>query len=193
VRHLDSLADSRVSVDFTALPVVDGLKRILRAAGVAGYALVTTPSGDEERARRLVFLKGAEGGGARRSTPTAAAIPGPAGARRPPPPPQPQPTQENQPAQQEQQQEEESEDQQSSATVFEDLKANATARRLLNQLIHPNEQVRERALEGIVRLIREDDKQRDLLEFLEPLMEDLAAEDKDTQEEAREEIRQLLR
>ena len=194
VRHLDSLADRRVSVDFTALPMVDGLKRILRAAEVAGYALVTTPSGDEERARRLVFLKGAEGAeGPRRTTPTAAAIPGPAGARRPPPPPQPQPTQENRPAQQEQQKEEESEDQQSSATVFEDLKANATARRLLNQLIHPNEQVRERALEGIVRLIREDDKQRDLLEFLEPLMEDLSAEDKDTQEEAREEIRQLLR
>jgi hypothetical protein len=193
VRHLDSLADHRVSVDFNALPMVDGLKRILRAAGVAGYALVTTPSGNEERARRLVFLKGSEGTeGQRRTTSTAAAISGPAGARRPPPPPQEnRPTQQEQ--QQEQQQEEESEDQQSSATVFEDLKANATARRLLNQLIHPNEQVRERALEGIVRLIREDDKQRDLLEFLEPLMEDLSAEDKDTQEEAREEIRQLLR
>jgi hypothetical protein len=190
VRHLDSLADLRVSVDFTTLPMVDGLKRILRAAGVAGYALVTTPSGDEEQVRRLVFLKSAEGTeGTRRAT--AAAVPGPAGARRPPPPPQP--AQENRPVQQEPPQEDGSEDQQASVTVFEDLKANATARRLLNQLIHPNEQVRERALEGLVRLIREDEKQRDLLEFLEPLMEDLAAEDKDTQEEAREEIRQLLR
>jgi hypothetical protein len=38
----------------------------------------------------------------------------------------------------------------------------------------------------------EDEKQRDLLEFLEPLMEDLSSEDKATQDEAREELRKLL-
>ena len=58
--------------------------------------------------------------------------------------------------------------------------------------MHPNEQVRERAFESLVRLVGEDEKQRDLLEFLEPLMEDLSAEDKETQEEAREELRKLL-
>ena len=77
-------------------------------------------------------------------------------------------------------------------TVFDDLKGNATARRLLSQIMHPNEQVRERALESLVKLTQEDGKQRDLLEFLEPLMEDLSSDDKATQDEAREEIRKLL-
>ena len=76
--------------------------------------------------------------------------------------------------------------------MFDDIKSNAAARRLLSQMMHPNEQVRERAFEGIVRLIGEDEKQRALMEFLEPLMEDLGAEDKATQDEAREEIRKLL-
>ena len=58
--------------------------------------------------------------------------------------------------------------------------------------MHPNEQVRERAFEGLVRLVREDDKQRSLMELLEPLMEDLASEDQATQDGAREEIRKLL-
>jgi hypothetical protein len=59
-------------------------------------------------------------------------------------------------------------------------------------MMHPNEQVRERAFEGLVRLVREDDKQRALMELLEPLMEDLGSEEKATQDGAREEIRKLL-
>jgi len=76
--------------------------------------------------------------------------------------------------------------------VFDEIKSNAAARRLLSQMMHPNEQVRERAFEGLVRLVREDDKQRTLMEFLEPLMEDLGAEDQAVQDGAREEIRKLL-
>ena len=76
--------------------------------------------------------------------------------------------------------------------VFDEIKSNAAARRLLSQMMHPNEQVRERAFEGLVRLVREDDKQRALMELLEPLMEDLGSGDKATQDEAREEIRKLL-
>jgi hypothetical protein len=59
-------------------------------------------------------------------------------------------------------------------------------------MMHPNEQVRERAFEGIVRIIAEDDKQRALVELLEPLMEDLSSDDQATQDGAREEIRKLL-
>ena len=76
--------------------------------------------------------------------------------------------------------------------VFDEIKSNAAARRLLSQMMHPNEQVRERAFEGLVRLVREDDKQRALMELLEPLMEDLGSGDQATQDEAREEIRKLL-
>jgi hypothetical protein len=76
--------------------------------------------------------------------------------------------------------------------VFDEIKSNAAARRLLSQMMHPNDQVRERAFEGLVRLVREDEKQRALMELLEPLMEDLGSGDQATQDEAREEIRKLL-
>jgi hypothetical protein len=82
--------------------------------------------------------------------------------------------------------------QEGNGNVFDEIKSNAAARRLLSQMMHPNEQVRERAFEGLIRLVREDDKQRALMELLEPLMEDLGSEDKTTQDEAREEIRKLL-
>ena len=58
--------------------------------------------------------------------------------------------------------------------------------------MHPNEQVRERAFEGLVRLVPQDDKQRSLMEFFEPLMDDLGSDDQATQDGAREEIRKLL-
>jgi hypothetical protein len=79
------------------------------------------------------------------------------------------------------------------ASVFEDIKTNTAARRLLSQLVHPNEQVRERALERLVRLVENDDKQAELLEFLEPLMEGLSSEDRTERDEAQQEIRKLLR
>jgi hypothetical protein len=79
------------------------------------------------------------------------------------------------------------------ASVFEDIKTNTAARRLLSQLVHPNEQVRERALERLVRLVENDDKQAELLEFLEPLMEGLSSEERTERDEARQEIRKLLR
>jgi hypothetical protein len=63
---------------------------------------------------------------------------------------------------------------------------------LLSQLVHPNEQVRERALERLVQLVGEDQKQAELLEFLEPIMDDLASEDKAARDEARAELRKLL-
>lgn len=172
VKHLDGLLNKRVSMTFTDVPIVAGLKRLLRAADIAGYALMTGKEGDANKVQRLVFLPTEDGGtgaGAR----SAQQRPG-VGV-----PPRPTPQQPAAPTS-------------SETSVFEDLKTNTAAKRLVSQLMHPNEQVRERAFESLVRLVGEDEKQRDLLEFLEPLMEDLSAEDKETQEEAREELRRLL-
>jgi hypothetical protein len=184
VLHMESLPDRRISLHFEALPLIEGLTRLLRVAEVSGYVLVTGQEKGRVKVQRLIFLSPDTGSESSRR-PTRAAAP-PALRQAPPPPPaQPPPPQENRdssttPAA-------------TATTVFEDLRTNATARRLLNQVMHPNEQVRERALESLVRLMHDDRKQRDLLEFIEPLMEDLGAEDKETQENAREEIRQLLR
>jgi hypothetical protein len=41
VRHAAGLPNTRVSVRFAALPVLDGLKRLFRVADVPGYALIT--------------------------------------------------------------------------------------------------------------------------------------------------------
>ena len=41
-----------------------------------------------------------------------------------------------------------------SGNVFDEIKSNAAARRLLSQMMHPNEQVRERAFEGWIRLVQ---------------------------------------
>lgn len=193
VRNIDSIPHRHVSLRFTELPLADGLKRLLRAADAPGYVLWAA-SHDATRVQRISFLPNEEGAGAlggartaQRSTvplvPTPTAPPRTAAAT-PPPQPSTQPPGQSP--------EETRSDVAGGGSVFDDLKTNAAARRLLSQMIHPNEQVRERALEGLVRLFREDEKQRTLLEFLEPIMEDLSAEDQSTQENAREEIRKLL-
>jgi hypothetical protein len=163
----------------------------LRVAEVPGYLLQTVKRGDSMHVERIIFLPddgtaGTGGGrGAQRSPQVAAAQPpqpsrpAPPPAAAPGPPPQPQ-------------EESRADDGRTNGNVFDDIKSNAAARRLLSQMMHPNEQVRERAFEGLVRLVREDDKQRALMELLEPLMEDMGSEDKATQDEAREEIRKLL-
>lgn len=181
VKHLEGLPNKRVSVTFTDVPIVVGLKRLLRVADIAGYVLMTGKEGDANKIQRLVFLPTEDGAPGVRSAQQqrpGAAPPRPT----PPTPPQKPPQEEGQPPAQAPTQ----------TSVFEDLKTNTAAKRLVSQLMHPNEQVRERAFESLVRLVGEDEKQRDLLEFLEPLMEDLSAEDKSTQEEAREELRKLL-
>lgn len=189
VKHLEGLPNKRVSVTFTDVPIVAGLKRLLRAADIAGYVLMTGKEGDTNKVQRLVFLPtedGATGAGVRsaqQQRPGAAAPSRPTPPQKPPQPGRPgAESGEGQP----------SAPPSSNTSVFEDLKTNTAAKRLVSQLMHPNEQVRERAFESLVRLVGEDEKQRDLLEFLEPLMEDLSAEDKETQEEAREELRKLL-
>ncbi len=191
LRHPEGMPNRRVSIRFSSLPLVNGLKRLLRAAEVPGYLLQTAKKGGSVHVQRLVFLPeagttGTGAGQAAQRAPQAVAAqppqpqrpvsPGmpPAAATVPSPPePAAAPQDEN-------------------GNVFDEIKSNAAARRLLSQIMHPNEQVRERAFEGLIRLVREDDKQRALMELLEPLMEDLGSEDKATQDEAREEIRKLL-
>jgi len=204
IRHPEGLPNRQVSIRFSSLPVVDGLKRLFRVAEVPGYMLVTAP--DNGQVQRIVFLAAEGTGGASAGrglprTPQVAAaqppFPRPAGTPLPPgavPPAGTAPALPGAPplAQTGRGEEPKGDAGRASGNVFDDIKSNAAARRLLSQMMHPNEQVRERAFEGLVRLIREDDKQRTLLEFFEPLMDDLGSEDQATQDGAREEIRKLL-
>jgi hypothetical protein len=181
VRHVEGLPEKRISVRFVALPLVDGLKRLFRTANLSGYILITDTRRGQTRVQRILFLPTEEGKRRGRSSsrprrPTSAS-----GA--------PRVQREPSPSQQARADVSEAD----SGSVFEDIKHNTTARRLLSQLVHPNEQVRERALERLIRLVNDDEKQAELLEFLEPLMEDLASDDKTAREEARAEIRKLLR
>jgi hypothetical protein len=190
VRHFDGLPGTRVSVRFVDLPVAEGLKRLFHAAELAGYALITETVGESIQVRRILFLPPV--GGPTGIRPTAS--PG----RRPPTGTQPSfppvAAAEPQPSEPQQAERDSGETIASSSggTVLEELKSNTTARRLLSQLVHPNEQVRERALESLIQLVGEDQKQAQLLEFLEPLMDDMASDDKAAREEARAEIRKLL-
>jgi len=195
LRHPEGMPNRRVSIRFSSLSVINGLKRLFRAAEVPGYFLQTAKRGDSMLVQRIVFLpeEGAGSGvgrSAQRAPQVAAAQPLPPRMAPPgvPPAAAPAPPQPTAPPQEETK----ADAGQTSDNVFDEIKSNAAARRLLSQMMHPNEQVRERAFEGLVRLVREDDKQRALMELLEPLMEDLGSEDKATQDQAREEIRKLL-
>ncbi|HSX78686.1 MAG TPA: hypothetical protein VLQ80_08970 [Candidatus Saccharimonadia bacterium] len=190
LRHPEGMPNRRVSIRFASLPVVNGLKRIFRAAEVPGYLLHTAKQGDSMHVQRIVFLPEegttvtSAGRGAQRAPQVVVAPP----SQPPPMPPGVVP----QPPPAPPQEEARADEGRTSGNVFDEIKSNAAARRLLSQMMHPNEQVRERAFEGLVRLVREDDKQRALMELLEPLMEDLGSGDQAAQDEAREEIRKLL-
>lgn len=186
VRHLQETPDTPISIRFTAMPLVDGLKRLFRVADLPGYLLVASGEGQQARVEQILFLPAEPGTG----RPTARV------ASRRPSRVRSAPT--RRPARAlprvtrgEGNRNEGGEDENQS--VFDVIKSNTTARRLLSQLVHPNEQVRERALERLVRLVGDDAKQAELLEVLEPLMDDLASDDRTVREEARTEVRKLLR
>ena|GEM_PF-1758829 len=191
LRHPEGMPNRRVSIRFSSLSVANGLKRLFRAAEVPGYLLQTAKQGDNVRVQRIVFLP--EEGTTGTSAGRAAQRPPQVIAAQPPQPPRPVPPGAvPQPPTAPPQEETRADEGRTRGNVFDEIKSNAAARRLLSQMMHPNEQVRERAFEGLVRLVREDDKQRALMELLEPLMEDLGSGDQATQDEAREEIRKLL-
>jgi hypothetical protein len=185
IRHLDGILSTPISIRFTSLPMPQGLQRILHAAAIPGYVLVTEVTGQRVMVRQILFLASSENLNSgrpspvvRRAAPTLPQPSSPPAAATPTPPPA--------------ESEREEPLQTSGGSVFEDIKTNTTARRLLSQLVHPNEQVRERALERLVQLVGDDKKQAELLEVIEPIMDDLASEDKTARDEARAELRKLL-
>jgi hypothetical protein len=186
IRHPEGIPNTRISMRFASLPVSKGLHRLLRAADISGYVLVTEPPGD--MVRRILFLAPQEGPSTTRPASAARRVPPP----QPPPPSAPPPVSPTAAPPAEAEQEEEAQIPPGTGSVFDDIKTNTTARRLLSQLVHPNEQVRERALERLVQLVGDDQKQAELLEVLEPILDDLASEDKAARDEARAELRRLL-
>ena len=184
VSNLDGLPARRISTQFTDLSLIEGLKRLLRVAEVAGYALITAHTEDGVKIERILFLNDSAGSdieprsvaaapriAARRARRVAARSER-ARSRTAAPSPR---------------------EKDSATSVFEDLKSNPETERLLSQVVHPNEQVREQAIEGLMRLASSANKQRDLVEALEPYMDDLRHGDEETREEAREDIRAMLR
>ena len=72
VGNLDGLPPRRISTRFTGLPVMAGVKRLLRVAGVAGYVIMTAHADDRVRIERILFLDGTVNAG---SEPRVAAAP----------------------------------------------------------------------------------------------------------------------
>ena len=183
ISNLDRLPNRRISTQFTGLSLVEGLKRLLRVAGVPGYALITAHTEDGVKVERILFL-GADASAdakprdtaaprmARRRARRVAARSERARSRTATPGPQRKDD--------------------TSTSVFEDLKANPQTERLLNQVVDPNEQVREQAIARLMRLASNPNKQRDLMEALEPYMDDLRHGDEEAREEAQEDIRSML-
>jgi hypothetical protein len=182
LRHSEGLPSKRISVRFADLPVVEGLKRLFRAAEIGSYVLVTQAQGDVVQVQRILFFPAT----AKTGQPSVRSRPDRPLSVPLPPPHLPE-------REREAREPKETSEDGGAASVFDDIKTNTAARRLLSQLVHPNEQVRERALERLVRLVENDDKQAELLEFLEPLMEGLSSEDRAERDEARQEIRKVLR
>lgn len=180
ISNLDGLPSRRISTQFIELSLVEGLKRLLRVAGVPGYALITAHTEDGVKVERILILD-ADASAAAKPRATAAPRMATRRARRVAARSEraraaaPSPKRENR----------------ASTSVFEDLKANPETDRLLDQLIHPDEQVREQAIEGLMRLAG-DTKWREMTEVLEPYMNDLRHGDEETREEAQEDIRSML-
>jgi len=182
ISQLDGLPTKPLSLRFANLPVVTGLKRLFRAAEIESYVLETEAQGEVLRVQRIRFFPPSDDRSRRQPSRRISRRPAPRAT--PPTPSQ---------ASEDREGGDESHGESDSGSVFDELKTNTAARRLLSQLVHPNEQVRERALERLVRLVDSDTKRAELYEFLEPLMEDLASEDRAEREEARQEVRKLLR
>ena len=184
ISNLDGLPNRRISIQFADLSAMEGIKRLLRVAGVAGYALITAHTKDGVKVERILFLNAnAEAGAA----PRAAAAPRVATRRARRVAARSERARSRAAARSPQEKDS------ASTSVFEDLKANPETERLLNQVAHPNEQVREQAIAGLMRLASDANKQRALMEALEPYMDDLRHGDEEAREDARKDIRAMLR
>ena len=77
--------------------------------------------------------------------------------------------------------------------VLEDLRASPETEQLLNQAVDADEQVREQAIEGLVRVAGGSGRKRELMEALGPHLDDLRHGDEETREEARDVILSMMR
>lgn len=184
VSNLEGLPGRHISTRFNDLPVMEGVKRLLRVAGVAGYVIVTAHSGDRVKIERILFLDGNANAGAE---PRVAATRRTASrrarrmnvrserarSRRAPRNPR--------------------EADKRPSAVLDDLRDSPETEQFLNQAVHPDEQVRERAIEGLVRLVGGSDRKPDLMEALGAHLDELRHGDEEAREEAREEILSIIR
>jgi len=127
VSNLDGLPSRRISTQFSDLSLVEGLKRLLRVADVAGYALITAHTEDGVKIERILFLDSSAGAGIE---PRSAAAAPRIAARR-----------SRRVAARSQRARSRTvvsspREKDSSTSVFEDLKANPETERLLNQAMH---------------------------------------------------------
>ena len=182
VANLDALPPRRISTRFTDLPVMAGVKRLLRVAGVAGYAIITAPAADGVRIERILFLDGAVNAGSqpRVASPARTAS---RRARRM----SVRSERARRAARRPQQTDE------ARSPGLENLRASPETEQLLSQAVDPDEQVRERAIEGLVRLAGGADGKRELMEALGPRLDELRHGDEEAREEARQDILSLLR
>ena len=184
VSNLDGLPVRRITTQFTDLSIMDGVKRLLRVADVAGYVIVTAHSEDRVRIERILFVDANANAGTepRAVSPTRAARRRArrmnARTERPRPRAAPSSLQE---------------DSGTSTAVLEDLRASPETEQLLNQAMHPDEQVREQAIEGLMRLAGGSERKRELMEALGPHLDDLRHGDEETREEAREDILSMIK
>ena len=56
LRHPEGIPNRRVSIRFSSLSVLSGLKRLLRVAEVPGYLLQTVKQGNSMQVQRIIFL-----------------------------------------------------------------------------------------------------------------------------------------
>lgn len=183
ISNLDGLPDRPISTRFAGLSLMEGIKRLLRIAGVPGYAIITARTEDGVKIERILFLDASGNAGVKPRT----ADPPRTAARR-----ARRVAARSERARSRTAASNPRETASASTSVFEDLKANPETDRLLNQLVHPNEQVRDQAIEGLMRLAGGANKQRELTEALEPYMNDLRHGDEEAREEAREDVRSMI-
>ena len=184
INNMDGLTGRRISVQFKDLAITEGVKRLLRVADVPGYVLVIAHSDDRTTIERILFLDANANEG---TVPRVASPRRTAGrrARRL--------NARSERARSDAMARRVQEKSDRSTGVLEDLRASPETERLLNQAVHPDEQVREQAIEALVRLAGGSSRKRDLMGVLGPQLDDLRHGDVETREEAREDILSMMR
>ena len=184
VGNLDGLPQRRITTQFADLPVMAGIKRLLRVAGVAGYMIVTAHSEDGVKIERVLFLDANVNANAG-AEPRAASVQRMASRRARRLSVRSERARRVASRQQE--------DDKAPAGSLDDLRENPETEQLLNQATDADEQVRERAIEGLMRLAGGAAGRRELIEALGPHLDALRHGDEEAREEARDDILSMIR